>query len=63
MNDLSYQQLTEAELRKYIKQHPDNEDAFQSYLEIMRAKPNRVVVSTDEQLEIELKKRIPQSSS
>jgi hypothetical protein len=53
-----YKQLTEAELRNYVKQHPDDEDAFQHYLAIMRAKPNRVVVSTDEQLEIELRKRI-----
>ncbi len=54
----SYQQLTEAELRKYVIQHPDDEDAFQHYLAIMRAKPGRVVVSTDEQLEAELRKRL-----
>ncbi len=24
----NYQQLTEAELRNYVKQHPDDEDAF-----------------------------------
>lgn len=58
MSNLNYQQLTETELRNYIKQHPDDEAAFQHYLAIIRAKPNRVVVSTGEQLEIELKKRI-----
>ncbi|MEL6463251.1 MAG: hypothetical protein AAFQ91_34435 [Cyanobacteria bacterium J06621_15] len=58
MSDLDYKQLTEAELRKYIKSHPQDEDAFQHYLAIMRAKPGRVVVSTDEQLEAELKKRL-----
>ena len=58
MSDLDYKQLTEAELREYIKSHPQDEDAFQHYLSIMRAKPGRVVVSTDEQLEAELKKRL-----
>jgi hypothetical protein len=53
----SYKELTEAELRKYVIQHPDDEDAFQHYLTIVRARPG-VVVSTDEQLEAELKKRI-----
>ncbi|MEC4813236.1 MAG: hypothetical protein SAK29_08210 [Scytonema sp. PMC 1069.18] len=53
----NYEQLTEAELRNYVKQHPDDEDAFQYYLTIIRAKPG-VVVSTDDQLEIELRKRI-----
>ncbi|AFY58877.1 hypothetical protein Riv7116_6549 [Rivularia sp. PCC 7116] len=58
MSDLDYKQLTESELREYIKSHPQDEDAFQHYLSIMRAKPGRVVVSTDEQLEAELKKRL-----
>ena len=58
MSDLDYKQLTEAELREYIKSHPQDEDAFQHYLSIMRAKPGRVVVSTDEQLEAELKNKI-----
>lgn len=58
MSDLDYRELTEAELRNYVKSHPSNEDAFQHYLAIMRAKPNRVVVSTDEQLEAEVRKRL-----
>lgn len=58
MSDSDYLQLSEAELREYVKRHPQDEEAFQHYLKIMRAKPNRVVVSTDEQLEIELKKRL-----
>lgn len=61
MSDLNYQQLTEAELRNYIKQHPNDEDAFQHYLTIIRARPG-VVVNTDEQLEIELRKRISPNS-
>jgi hypothetical protein len=58
MSDLNYQQLTESKLRDYVKRHPQDEEAFQHYLTIVRAKPNRVVVSTGEQLETELKKRL-----
>jgi SOS response regulatory protein OraA/RecX len=58
MSNLNYQQLTEAELREYVKHHPQDEKAFQHYLGIVRAKPNRVVVSTGEQLEAELRKRL-----
>lgn len=58
----NYQDLPEAELREYVKQHPDNEDAFQHYLKIVRARPG-VVVSTDEQLEAELKRRIAEEAA
>jgi hypothetical protein len=58
MSDLNYTQLNEADLRNYVKSHPQDEDAFQYYLSIMRAKPNRVVVSTGEQLEAEVRKRL-----
>ncbi|MBD2772885.1 DUF6887 family protein [Iningainema tapete] len=58
MSDTNYQQLTEVELRNYVKQHPEDEDAFQHYLNIMRAKPGRVVVSTAEQSLAEFQKRI-----
>ena len=58
MTDLNFKQLTEAELRDYVKRHPQDEEAFQYYLSIMRAKPNRVIVSTDEQSEAELRRRL-----
>lgn len=53
-----YLNLSEAELREYVKSHPQDDEAFQHYLSIMRAKPGRVVVSSGEQLEAELKKRL-----
>ncbi|MBN3944250.1 MAG: hypothetical protein V7L21_09240 [Nostoc sp.] len=53
-----YINLSEADLRQYVITHPDDEDAFQHYLSIMRAKPGRVVVATPEQLEAELRKRL-----
>ena len=62
MSDLDYRQLSEADLRNYVKSHPQDEDAFQYYLSIMRAKPNRVVVSTGEQLEAEVRKRLEKKS-
>ncbi len=58
MTNSNYKQLSETELRKYIKSHPQDEDAFQYYLSIIRKKPNSVVVSTDEQLKAELRKRL-----
>lgn len=58
----NYQQLTKVELRDYVKQHPEDEDAFQYFLAIMRAKPG-IVVSTEEQAVIEFKKRIQESST
>jgi hypothetical protein len=63
MSNTNYQQLTEVELRNYVKQHPEDEDAFQHYLSIIRAKPGRVVVSTEEQSLAEFKKRIQVNST
>ena len=53
----NYLTLNEQELRQYVISNPQDEEAFQHYLSIMRAKPG-VVVSTPEQLEAELKRRI-----
>lgn len=63
MSDLDYRQLSEADLRNYVKTHPSDEDAFQYYLSIMRAKPDRVIVSTGEQLEAEIRKRLEKNNS
>lgn len=52
-----YQQLSEAELREYVKRHPEDEDAFQYYLSIVRAKPG-VLVTTEEEALAEFKKRL-----
>ncbi|MFN6562505.1 MAG: DUF6887 family protein [Nostoc sp. ChiSLP01] len=53
-----YLSLSEKELREYVKANPQDEEAFQHFLSVIRAKPGRVVVSTDEQLEAELRKRL-----
>lgn len=52
-----YLSLNYQELKKYVKEHPQDEEAFQHFLTLMRAKPG-VVVSTPEQIEAELRKRL-----
>jgi hypothetical protein len=44
-----------------VIEHPQDEEAFQHYLSLVRARPG-VVVSTSEQLEAELRKRIEAES-
>ncbi len=62
MSNTNYEQLTGKELREYVKQHPEDEEAFQYFLTIIRAKPG-VVVSTEEQAVIEFQKRIQAESA
>ncbi|MDF5726073.1 MAG: hypothetical protein PUP91_37635 [Rhizonema sp. PD37] len=59
----TYTELTEAELREYVRRNPEDEDAFQHYLSIIRDKPGRVVTRTEEEFDTELRKRIAQGSS
>jgi hypothetical protein len=54
--------MTEQELRQYVKQNPQDEDAFQHYLSIIRSRPGRVIVTSDNEFETELRKRINQSN-
>lgn len=58
----NYKELTKTELINYVKQHPEDEEAFQYFLTIIRAKPG-IVVSTEEQAVIEFKKRIQEPST
>lgn len=58
MSNTNYKELTEVELRNYVKGHPEDEDAFQYYLGIVRAKPGWVKVATEEQALAEFQKRI-----
>lgn len=63
MTQPAYEGLTEAELREYVRQNPEDEDAFQYYLSIIRAKPGRVITRTDEEFDAELRKRIGQEAT
>ena len=54
-----YKDLNEAELREYVNSHPQDAEAFQHYLAIVRKKPGVVVGKDDnERLIEELRKRI-----
>ncbi len=55
-----YEGMTEQQLREYVRRNPQDEDAFQHYLSITRSRPGRVTVTTDEEFEAELLKRINQ---
>ncbi|NEU73327.1 hypothetical protein PI95_012305 [Hassallia byssoidea VB512170] len=63
MTQPNYELLTEAELREYVRFNPQDEDAFQHYLTIVRAKPGRVVTRTEEEFDAELRKRIAQEAT
>lgn len=52
-----YKQMTEQQLRDYVRRNPEDEEAFQYYLSIIRSRPG-VLCTTDEEIEAELEKRI-----
>jgi hypothetical protein len=56
----NYESMTEQELRDYVRRNPQDEDAFQHYLSIIRSRPS-VLCTTDEEFEVELQKRINSS--
>ena len=59
MSEPSYKELSEADLREYVKSHPQDEEAFQYYLSDVRKKSGVVVGNEDtQQLIEELRKRI-----
>ncbi len=53
----NYLNLSYQELKEYIKSHPQDEEAFQHFLSLMREKPG-VVVKGGEAVEAELRKRL-----
>ncbi|MBW4616363.1 MAG: hypothetical protein KME21_24425 [Desmonostoc vinosum HA7617-LM4] len=52
-----YLSLSYDKLKQYIKTHPQDEEAFQHFLSLMREKPG-VVVKGGEAVEAELRKRL-----
>ncbi|QLE56548.1 hypothetical protein [Nostoc sp. TCL26-01] len=56
----NYESMTEQELRDYVRRNPQDEEAFQYYLTIIRSRPG-VLCITDEEFEYELLRRIRQS--
>ncbi|WP_375478762.1 DUF6887 family protein [uncultured Nostoc sp.] len=60
MTTPNYESLTEQELRDYVRRNPQDEEAFQHYLNIIRSRPS-VLCATNEEFEAELQKRINSS--
>ncbi len=52
--------LSDKELLAYVRMHPEDKEAFHLYMDRLSSRPG-VVVTTDEELEAEMRKRINQS--
>lgn len=59
MTQIDYQAMSDSDLLAYVKQHPEDNEAFYVYVDRKRAGSNAVPI-TIEQAEIELEKRIHQ---
>ncbi len=55
----NYESMTEKELREYVRCNPQDEDAFQYYLSIIRSRPG-VLCTTDEEADAEMQRRVNQ---
>jgi hypothetical protein len=53
----NYQAMTEQELRDYVRRNPQDEDAFQYYLSIIRSRTG-VLCRTDEEADAEMERRV-----
>ncbi|HYX15679.1 MAG TPA: hypothetical protein VE944_15185 [Nostoc sp.] len=61
MSDTNYQAMTQKELRDYVRRNPQDEDAFQYYLNIIRSRPG-VFCTTLEEADAEMQRRIGQQA-
>lgn len=57
MANSDFDQMTRAELLTYIRQNPQDNEAFQRYMALLQTAPGRVRIPQD-QIEIELAKRL-----
>ncbi|MGB3649865.1 MAG: hypothetical protein WBA41_01455 [Rivularia sp. (in: cyanobacteria)] len=60
MNQLNYQTMSDAELLSYVREHPEDKQAFYTYVDRRRAASVNSVPMTIEEAEAELEKRIRQ---
>lgn len=61
MTQPNYQSMTEAELREYVRLNPQDENAFQHYLSVIRSRPG-VHCRTSEEADAEMQRRINQQA-
>ena len=59
MTKIDYKAMSDSDLLAYVKQHPEDQEAFYIYVDRKRTGSNAVPM-TIEQAEIELEKRINQ---
>lgn len=60
MTELNFESMTRQELMTYVRQNPQDTEAFHKYVDMLRATPGRVKISSD-QIETELVKRLQQT--
>jgi hypothetical protein len=54
--------MTRHELLAYVRTHPDDTEAFHKYMDLLQTTPGRITVTTDQELEAEMRKRINQQT-
>ncbi|WP_193200462.1 DUF6887 family protein [Nostoc sp. MG11] len=59
MTQVNYKTMSDIDLLAYVKQHPEDQEAFYVYVDRKRAASNAVPM-TLEQAEIELQRRVNQ---
>jgi hypothetical protein len=60
MTKMNYKTMSDVDLLAYVKQHPQDNEAFYTFIDRKRANSNTVPM-TIEQAEIELERRFAQS--
>lgn len=56
----NFDEMTREELLAYVRQHPQDTEAFHKYMDLLAIAPGRIEISL-EQLETELIKKLQQS--
>ncbi|WP_375491113.1 DUF6887 family protein [uncultured Nostoc sp.] len=62
MTQPNFDNMTRHELLAYVRSHPDNVQAFHRYMDLLQTAPGRMAVTTPEELEAEMRKRIGQQA-
>ncbi|MBP5976606.1 hypothetical protein HW132_28705 [Brasilonema sp. CT11] len=48
MTELNFESMTRQELMAYVRQNPQDTEAFHKYVDMLRATPGRVKISAEE---------------
>lgn len=58
MTQSNFEGMSRQELLAYVRQNPQDKEAFHRYMDLLQAAPGRVTVTTPEELEAEMRKRV-----